>query len=49
MFEQIVPHVKIVRLRIIVFDGKVFVEVKSDDIFKGQTFFFVKPDELFIK
>jgi hypothetical protein len=47
--EQILPHVVVVRLRVIVADWVVLVKIESDYIFEGEAFLFVEPYQFSVK
>lgn len=46
MMEKVVPHVKVVWFRIIMFDWVIFIKIECDNVFKWKTFFFMEPYEL---
>lgn len=49
MMEKIVPHVKVVGLRIIVFNWVIFIKIESDNILEWKTFLLVKSYQLSIQ
>lgn len=49
MMEKIVPHVKIVRFRIIVFNWVIFIKIESDDVLEWKTFLLVKSYQLSVQ
>ena len=46
MLEEIVPHVKIIWFRVVVQDGVIFIEIKSNHVLEWKSFFFVESYQL---
>lgn len=47
--KQILPHVIIVRLRVIVANWVVLIKIESDYVFEGKAFLFMKPHQFSVK